>query len=480
MRLAHSQRQAERMHSSEITTSTPGPGSYERLDRPQSTGALTDRPSHWAASRVKRLPDPPTVASTSDPGKYTVSDQRSVANVTSAKASPSVRAQRGAAAFSSMTERDLGGASDAEDTPGPGYYQPHYATTNGDAASTPFRSRLKQRPVQPTGDAPPVGHYRLDSRWTSRAEVNSASPAFKSAVPRFGKVRRPTSPELGPGKYPVSSTHQRFRDAPRGHSFNTSGARGSLVEGTSAITPGPGSYDLFDKSSALPPAPSHWAASRVKRLPDPPTVASTSDPGKYTVSDQRSVANVTSAKASPSVRAQRGAAAFSSMTERDLGGASDAEDTPGPGYYQPHYATTNGDAASTPFRSRLKQRPVQPTGDAPPVGHYRLDSRWTSREEFNSPAFKSAAPRFGKARRPTSPELGPGAYDPAIGEEARERRARQHGPIGAESYPFSSSAARSCIDPRNAASRKQTAAAQSGHGASTAASRARQRAARRA
>ena len=414
---------------------------------------------------------------TSDPGKYTVS-QGSFANITSAKASPSVRAQRGAAAFSSMVERDLGGSNDVEDTPGPGYYQPHHVGTGGDAASTPFRSRLKQRPAQPTGDAPPVGHYRLDSRWTSRAEVNSASPAFKSAVPRFGTVRRPTSPELGPGKYPVTTTHQRFRDAPKGLSFNTAGVRGARVEGTTAITPGPGTYDLFDKSS-LPQAPSHWAASRVKRIPDPPASTMTSDPGKYTVS-QGSFANITSAKASPSVRAQRGAAAFSSMVERDLGGSNDVEDTPGPGYYQPHHVGTGGDAASTPFRSRLKQRPAQPTGDAPPVGHYRLDSRWTSRAEVNSasPAFKSAVPRFGTVRRPTSPELGPGAYDPAIGEVAQERRARQHGLLGAESYPFSSSAARSCIDPRDAASRKQQAA-QTGPGASTATSRARQRAARR-
>ena len=50
----------------------------------------------------------------------------------------------------------------------------------------------------------------------------------------------------------------------------------------------------------------------------------------------------------------------------------------------------------------------------------------------------------------TNPDLGPGAYDPDRGEEAAKKR-NTNGPVGAESFPFSSTQLRSCASSNSSA-----------------------------
>ena len=263
-RKALSREQDRLVKRSQEANHTPAPGTYNIIERPGSAPS-GDRGSAWAKSGVKRIPRQAVTLATSDPGLYEKTDLGGVATVASAEQSPSIRARRGDASFSSFSTRML--QENGPNTPGPGAYTiPRPASAGGDLGSTAFRARTQQRPQPRRMQTPPPGAYQRVR--ANIPEAGGATPAFRSKVDRFGRTRRTTAgAAVGPGRYDPSTalTHP----SSKAMSFGTSSDRFAATpeEREAARIPAPGTYDLFDKDTRL--VRDHETNKVVARRPDP-------------------------------------------------------------------------------------------------------------------------------------------------------------------------------------------------------------------
>jgi hypothetical protein len=180
--------------------------------------------------------------------------------------------------------------------------------------------------------------------------------------------------------------------------------------------------------------------SGVKRIPKQAVTLAQSDPGAYEKTDLGGLSTVASASRSPSLKARRGDASFSSFSARML--QEEGPETPGPGAYTtPPPPVAGGDLGASAFRSKRVQRPQSRQEKTPPPGAYQKIGSPVPPGGGATSAFRSKADRIGKPRATTNGDLGPGRYDPRVAEEAL-RRKPPAGPIGAESFPFSSTSRR--------------------------------------
>ena len=457
----------------QLIEATPGPGAYpvsagfgapEQNASPsmQSFGSIgKSSTSWWAKSSVARLEEPAALRSSGDPGLYDPVDatKRTVAQEGWEKGSPSTRSQRGNATFSSHSARELELTRVVSDTPGPGYYSAGKQQAPTNLSSSAFRSSTSQREPQAAPRAPPPGAYEVDAHGPlgSRSGFLS-STGFHSHSDRFEEPRRGTSVRVGPGHYdPAGGQRLGQQSAPSADFVRRRGRESRMDADDSAapltedVTPGPGSYGLFDKTFA--PASegrassSAWAKSSVARLEEPAALRSSGDPGLYDPVDatKRTVAQEGWEKGSPSTRSQRGNATFSSHSARELELTRVVSDTPGPGYYSAGKQQAPTNLSSSAFRSSTSQREPQAAPRAPPPGAYEVDAQGRTSTQGGDVAglpFRSSVDRFAEPTRCTSTTVGPGAYMPEEGEAAAALRQATGGSHGAECFPFNSTSAR--------------------------------------
>ena len=204
---AQQRRAAERPASAARCRDAGGARTLAKQRREVRQAAKTDARaasgsrSAWALSASTRLPAPPTVRTTGDPGAYEPQASTTISAGASAKQSPSIKARQGKSAFNT-TGRFASAFDGVPNTPGPGTYEPELQRrANGGAASV-FTSGSARACLAPTRRRGVPSPSAGPTSWAIRpGEATTPSPSFASKRPRIPVPRAATPASIGPGRY---------------------------------------------------------------------------------------------------------------------------------------------------------------------------------------------------------------------------------------------------------------------------------------
>ena len=282
-----------------------------------------------------------------------------------------------------------------------------------------------------------------------RPDEATPSPSFASKRPKIPVPRAATPAQIGPGRYSpelqltmlaellgVRKQAEYVQRALKSQSAAALRGEGDEVQREPEELPGPGAYNttgplhltLFDRVSASRTECVHecvssaWALSASTRLPAPPTVRTTGDPGAYEPQASTTISAGASAKQSPSIKARQGKSAFNT-TSRFASAFDGVPNTPGPGTYEPELQRrANGGAASV-FTSGSARACLAPTRRRGVPSPRAGPTSWAIRPgeaTTPSPSFASKRPRIPVPRAATPASIGPGRYSPELYRETEK------------------------------------------------------------